>query len=257
VWDGIPGVAEVIVVDRITQLLRQGWAGGRQSLVIPLKKRALQRFPRLYWSLAPNRFALDTCGDKIRFQRFMVRAGFADLMPESWGRNATPRFPCVVKRNNKEGGAGVKVVRSAEELAATLAVRPFKGRRPVIFQELIEGLVDYATHCVAVDGRIVWHVSYAYDIDPVTRVQTTDVHAHRRRIEAPAAALARFEQVLAALRYSGPASFDWRPRRDGVVLFEINPRFGGSMMLDINRDDLRGALTALVQHARPPEWLPG
>jgi len=255
VWDGVPGVGEVIVVERLAELLRKGWAGGRQSLVIPARQRALRNFPRLYWSLAPSRFAHDTCADKLRFDRFIARAGFSGLVPRSWRRAEECRFPCVVKRHNKDGSFGIKVARSAAELQATLAAPPFR-QRPVLFQELVEGLVDHATHCVAVDGRIVWHTSYAYDIDPMTRIQTIEVHPGRRRIEVPPAVLSAFEQVLVTLGYSGPASFDWRPRGEGAVLFEINPRFGGSLMLEMNRDDLRAALTALVQHARPPEWLP-
>lgn len=254
VWDGVPGVREVVVADRLGDLWRQGWAGGRQSIVLPMRKRALQHFPRLWWNLAPGRFAHDTCADKLRFDRFMRRTGMAGLVPASWRRPEECRFPCIVKRFNKDGSFGVRLVRSAEELAATLAVPPFR-HRPLLFQELVEGLVDHATHCVAVDGRIVWHTSYAYDIDAGSRVQTMADHPARRRIEAAPSVLGQFERVLQALGYSGPASFDWRPRGNGIVLFEINPRFGGSLMLEINRDDLRAALTALVQHARPPEWL--
>jgi hypothetical protein len=255
IWDEVPGVSEVLLVERRSELLRQGWAGGRQSIVIPLRRRALQRFPPLYWNLAPGRRVHDICFDKIRFDRFMRRAGFAGMLPRSWRRAEECRFPCVIKRNNEEGGFGVRVVNSAAELAEVMGMRPFTGG-PVIFQELIEGLVDHATHCVAVDGRIVWHTSYAYDIDPVVRVQTPESHAARRRFALEPGVLAAFERVLRALRFNGPASFDWRPVGDGIVLFEINPRFGGSMMMPINRDDLRAALTAVVTNARPPKWLP-
>jgi hypothetical protein len=255
VWDGVPGVDEVVIVERFGELLRHGWAGGRQSIVVPLTRRALQGFPRLWWNLAPSRFAHGTCADKQRFDRFMRRAGMEEMIPASWRRLEESRLPCVVKRLNKDGSFGVKVAWSRAELEATVANKPFR-RRPLLFQELVEGLIDHATHCVAVEGRIVWHTSYAYDIDPATRVQTTADHPARRRIDAAPSVLAQFERVLRALGYSGPVSFDWRPRGEGIVLFEINPRFGGSLMLDINRDDLRAALTALVQHARPPEWLP-
>lgn len=255
VWDGVPGVGEVVIVERFGELLRRGWSGGRQSIVVPLTRPALQGFPRLWWNLAPSRFAHDTCADKLRFDRFMRRAGMGEMIPASWRRLEESRFPCVVKRLNKDGSFGVEVAWSRAELEATVARKPFR-LRPLLFQELVEGLVDHATHGVAVDGRMVWHVSYAYDIDPVTRVQTTDDHAGRRRFEPPPQVIAAFEQVLMALRYSGPVSFDWRPRGNGIVLFEINPRFGGSLMLDINRDDLRAALTAVVTNARAPEWLP-
>lgn len=254
VWDGIPGICDVRIVEHFGDLLRHGWAGGRQSIVIPLTRRALQNFPRLWWNLAPSRFAHGTCADKLRFDRFMRSAGMAAMVPASWRRAADSRFPCVVKRLNKDGSFGVKVVSSMAELAATVAVPPFRNR-PLLFQELIEGVVDHATHAVAVNGRLAWHVTYAYDIDPVSRVQTLDVFSGRRRIEASAEVLAAFERVLGVLDYSGPVSFDWRPRGEGIVLFEINPRFGGSLMLDINRDDLRAALTAVVTNAHPPEWL--
>ncbi len=254
VWNGVAGVNEVVLAEGLPDLLRAGWAGGRQSIVIPLRRPAMQAMPPFYWSLAPTRRAHDTCDDKRRFARFMAAAGLADLMPRSWEDKGDCRFPCLVKRNNRSGSDGVAIVNSPAELEAVMAVPPFR-RRPVMFQELVDGLVDHATHTVAVAGRIVWHTSYAYDIDPATRLQTSAVHATRRRIGTPPAVLAQFERVLAALRYDGPASFDWRPRGSGFVLFEVNPRFGGSMMLPINRDDLRAGVSAVLAHARPPGWL--
>ncbi len=255
VWQAMPGVAQVEVAETTVALLRKGWRGGRSSIAIPLRERALLWCPRLYWGLMPSRAALAICRNKAQFDRFVKAAGLADLAPRSYRSPAEAIFPCVLKRLNKNAGIGVAIVNSAAELAALLRIKPWRNR-PVLLQELVPGSTDFATHCVCRSGRIIWHTTYQYELDPALPVQTPHSIQVRRRAEASAAELAQMERFLVPLAYDGPASFDYRRRPDGgVIVFEINPRFGGTMMRPENSADLKAALAVLVANAVPPEEL--
>ena len=75
------------------------------------------------------------------------------------------------------------------------------------------------------------------------------------RCEPPAAALEALERLLGPIDYSGPCNMDYTLRPSGakageLAVFEINPRFGGTLFLADNRDLLVEALTCLVTQAR-------
>ena len=74
-----------------------------------------------------------------------------------------------------------------------------------------------------------------------------------RRCEATAAELRQLERFLRPLRYSGPVNFDYKRGPKGVVVFEINPRFGGSLFRERNVAELRACVAAIAAHAR---WRP-
>jgi hypothetical protein len=75
--------------------------------------------------------------------------------------------------------------------------------------------------------------------------------------EPPTALLEAVERMLGPLRYNGPCNVDFTIRACGApAVFEINPRFGGSLFRPANRDRLKQALRFLVD-AQPPEHAPG
>ncbi|MDB5540880.1 MAG: hypothetical protein JWQ89_2607 [Devosia sp.] len=251
VWQGIEGVGEVVIAETTGELLRQGFAGGRQSIVIMLRERNLKRYPRLFWGLSPSRRAVAICHDKIRFAAFAEAKGLGELVPRRYGEREL-RFPAVIKRPRMANGSGVAVVSSAAELAELRQVEPWAGHR-LLIQELVEGNLDCVTHCVARGGRMVWHCSYQYLIDPVTRVQRPTTIVGRRRHELNGDEQAQLERFLVALDYSGPAVFDYRRGADGrLKVFEINARFGGSLYRSENIEDFRAAMQAVITHAAPP-----
>jgi carbamoylphosphate synthase large subunit len=58
------------------------------------------------------------------------------------------------------------------------------------------------------------------------------------------------QHLLAPLRYSGPCNIDYMLRPSGQpAVFEINPRFGGTLFLPENRQHLRQALRCLIETA--------
>jgi carbamoylphosphate synthase large subunit len=65
--------------------------------------------------------------------------------------------------------------------------------------------------------------------------------------------IASFERLLLPLGYDGPATVDYRRRPDGrLAVFEINPRFGGSLMRPAHEDDLVMSLRTVLDNATPP-----
>lgn len=254
VWRDMPGVSEVTRVRTLPQLLLMWLLDGRPGVVLALRERFLACCPPFWWGLMPSRRAFLTCRDKARFASFTRSAGLEDLVPRTYANPDSAEFPLVLKRTNKAGGYGVAIIGSKEELLARKAQKPWRGRRTIL-QALLPGHIDHVTHAVARHGRILWHCSYRYDLDQARPLQSAQTIEKRSRHVASPAHIAILERFLVPLDYSGAVSFDYRLMPDGSLkVFEINPRFGGSMMRAENLEDMRQGLATLIAASEPPRW---
>src|SRR5204863_1017805 len=106
---------------------------------------------------------------------------------------------------------------------------------------------DYTTHVIAKNGRLLWYSSLRFLKDGETRFGLE--FKTMEPFEPPPSLLEATERMLRPLNYSGPCNVDYTIRKSGrVAVFEINPRFGGSMFLVQNRDLLKQALTCLIEN---------
>lgn len=254
VWKGMLGVSEVTRARTLPQLILRGLFDGRPSVVLALRERFLACSPPFWWGLMPSRRAFLACRDKARFAAFTRSAGLEDLVPRTYADLDAAAFPLVLKRTNKAGGYGVAIIASKQELLTRKAQKPWRGRKTIL-QELLPGHVDHVTHAVARHGRILWHCSYRYDLDAARPLQSAQTIEKRSRHVAAMAHIAAFERFLVPLDYSGAVSFDYRLMPDGgLKVFEINPRFGGSMMRAENLEDMRQGIATLIAASEPPRW---
>jgi hypothetical protein len=254
VWRGMPGVQDVRRARTWGALMALGLGSGRPSIVLSLRERFIESCPPLWWGLSPSRRAFGICRDKQRFAEYCAAAGLSDLVPETYADRDDVHYPAVLKRTNKAGGYGVAIVDSRAQLQRLMRMKPWRHRRTIV-QALLPGHVDHVTHCVALNGRIIWHCSYRYDLMESAPLQSSKTIVERSRHVAASAHIASLERFLLPLDYSGAVSFDYRLMPDGgVKVFEINPRFGGSLMRPENFEDMRAGLATLIAHAQPPRW---
>jgi carbamoylphosphate synthase large subunit len=155
----------------------------------------------------------------------------------------------VLKRTDRNSAEGVVVVESLADLRAQRASPLFAGHE-VLLQEFIDDDTDYVTHLVAVDGAIVWQVTYAFGLADGRTMRGPRNYRSVGASEISPTEIALFEQFLRPLAFSGPANVDFRRRPDGsVVILEINPRFGLSLLRPEHVADLRAAVGAILAHA--------
>jgi carbamoylphosphate synthase large subunit len=58
-----------------------------------------------------------------------------------------------------------------------------------------------------------------------------------------------FRKIFNLSNYSGPANVNFKLRDGKPIIFESNPRFGGSMFLPMFRPQLKQSITALLNNA--------
>lgn len=248
VWKALPDVREVLLLpDSAPGVpLRARW--GRRTVVVPLMEMHIERRPARYASLAPTPAALATLADKGRFVDYVARHGLTHLCPTPYGSIEDAAFPCIIKRTDLNGGCGVQLAATSEQARSILARVPFAGHSCVI-QSLAPVLVEYAVHCVCVGGRILWHRAYACDRER-EQIRRGNDGVALRSAAVPEGVLRELESFLRPLAYTGPCNFDCSWDGDGrLVVFEINPRLGGSLMRPEHVADLAACLAVILAHA--------
>lgn len=222
----------------------------RRRFVVPLFERDMVSVPRPCLGLMPTPEARVRLADKAQFARYVRMQGVEALVPATFDPADAEGFPAVLKRTDDTAGRGIVLVNSRAELAAQLASPEFRDR-PVVLQELIEGTTEYVLHVVSVGGRIVWHCCYAYLLPLDRTIRSRRNYLRLERVSVSAEDIAVFERFLRPLNFDGPANFDFKRRSDGrIAVFEINPRFGGSLMQAGNVRDLAQAMAVILEHGR-------
>ena len=100
-------------------------------------------------------------------------------------------------------------------------------------QEFIAGKTEYTTHIVMFEARIRFASTFAFDFDRDHFVKGRRFQpVSRRQMASPF--LDIFEGILNALEFCGTCCFNYKIVEGVPKIFELNPRFGGSLAGDIN-----------------------
>jgi hypothetical protein len=247
-WRPIAGVTEVLRIVRPAELAKVD-PTEVPTVLVPLGEQHIRHRPAGYRSLVPDDRCLGILSDKARFAAFMAVEGLAGLCPATYRDDAAEHFPCVLKRLDLNAAYGVELVKTVGQLQALLASDVFRGH-PHLLQAFVPGDTEYATHCVCKDGEILWSCSFARAMGSEPRIgglahDTVAPFTLSPRVHS------QIEGVVARLGYSGPCCIDHKIRDNGdIAIFEINPRFGGSLMVPANRAFLGQAMASIIANAR-------
>ena len=246
-WQAIPGVTQVFRLFEASQLVALP-ATSACTVIIPLGEDHIRQCPRGHRALVPDLRALDILADKARFAGFMEEQELSALCPATYRTPAEAIFPCVLKRTNENSGYGVEIVASRAQLDALLKTSVFFGQQ-YLLQAYVDGVAEYTFHCVCRDGEILWSHTVACRFGPAPRI---GLDLEQLEIVTPSPlTVAQIATVLARLHFSGPCCANYKLRPNGdIALFEINPRFGGSLMVGSDRAVVREALSCIVNNAR-------
>ena len=215
--------------------------------IIPLtineQKHLNQYYPYLDGQkvINPSNSSMDMCDDKEFFAHHLVKIGFGDYVPKT---NGNLNYPYILKRKIGEWGVGVTVITDAE---CELTHAAWLESDDYFRQEYIEGGNEYTTHIIIHNKSIVFYRTLEFKFCDRFFVKGINVkhqaknevdHSHLRNL---------FECILNEVKYQGICCFNYKLIGGKVKIFEINPRYGGSMTDFINE-----ALTSYKEALNTP-----
>ncbi len=207
----------------------------RYDILVPLTIGETLRLGRERSELNHRKFVVTEpktimlADDKAAFNRFLQSHGYDRLLPRPTDLD---NMPFVVKRRRDSGGRHTHLIDS--EIARQRWQHLFDD--PQFFcQQYVPGDTEYTTHLIYHQG-IQYSCTIRFNMNrrnyirgarmqPFRRVQMSIVDSEFD---------STFGDILACLGFQGIGCFNYKILGGEPVIFELNPRFGGSLSRDIN-----------------------
>ena len=245
-WDNLPYVETVLLVEDSEFPLKQIASKYPDTVLIPLKEQVILDHPQGYKTLIPSKELVHTASYKNLFYELLSEHGFKDYYPQEL---SSPDFskPFIVKRLHGESGLGIFLIWDEPRYNLILKEQSLKNQ-PFILEEYIEGDDEYVFYVVCKGGEILWHASLVAQPPKDSRVQKGSF-TNASEIELSEEIYKVFERILKAFNYEGPANFNYKLKDGKPIIFEMNPRMGGSMMKPKFRHLVAGCVEAIIINA--------
>lgn len=199
----------------------------RNDLVVPLTMWELRDMIAVGDLLKDNAIPLpslesvDICDDKFLFSKTLEEKGFGDVIPRI-GKGLP--FPYMVKKKVAQSGDNCYIIADVEQ------EQKYKDEinDPEYFcQQLIQGRNEFATHILFIDHKIVSAINIEYIFANGAFVKGKDKFICTKI--SPCPHLDVFAEIMDAIGFEGLCCFNYKEVEGKPSVFEINPRFGGSL----------------------------
>ena len=180
--------------------------------------------------LIPEIETLELANDKIAFNEFLDLYGFEKHLPNSIDGT---EFPCVLKKSVDCGGQNTILIHDTDELKS---LEKLVKRDDYFIQPFVTGDTEYTDH-IFYDEGILYSCTIRFQMNEDFYVRGVKMQPYKNvQIEiVPSLYSDVFEEILSKLGYTGLCCFNYKIVEDRPIIFELNPRFGGSLPRDINR----------------------
>jgi carbamoylphosphate synthase large subunit len=168
------------------------------------------------------------CDDKLACNQWLIAHGFAEHVPALLGPEPDS-YPYIRKSRHGDFGAGCIMVADA---AAAAALEPIDAHS--FNQRAVAGADEFVLHLLRIDGQIRFRLCYRYDMGTPLAVRGGGQSAKVTVPADAAPALPLCSAILDAMGYEGTCCFNYKLEGGRVQLLEINPRFGGSLVGEVN-----------------------
>ena len=249
VWNTIAEAKEIIIIaDATDSRLSYIDESKKCSVIIPLMETHAKAVPRDIASLVPDHFCIDLLSNKRLFAEFMRERNYDDIIPIHYETKEEAAYPCVLKRLDCNAGVGIAVVDSRQYLDKLL-LHPLWLGKDIVLQQFIPGEQEYVTHCVFKNGRLLWQCSFLYKMNDPNPIRGPHSNFTLEAVETAPFILNTLKSILSGISYTGPCNVNYKIVSGNFIIFEINPRLGGSLMKAENIMYLHGALSTIIRSA--------
>lgn len=245
IWAGLRAVTEVRTFAGTTAELEQYAAAAETPLlVIPLVETHALAVPDALRARQPRREVIRLLAHKARAATYLATR-WPDCLPRNYATVEAVTYPCIVKTVAGCGSVGVTVVESPTALLDVLQTHWLAGEG-VVIQDFVPGEREQVTHAMCAAGKLLWHCTLEKPQCLNPHARGGDFLAETVLQSTSSGILGILQNLVAELDYSGPLCVDYRLCEGRPVIFEINPRFGGSLMAPRFRSLLRESIHVLI-----------
>jgi carbamoylphosphate synthase large subunit len=171
--------------------------------------------------LLPEITVLNIFNDKKLFIDFMKESNLENYVPKCYSKDHII-YPCIAKKRISDFGRDTFVAYKEKHLNKL-------NMDDYLIQEPIYGNNEYTTHILAKDGNIILDKTFIYDYNVNIYIQGYQRLGSCQEISISKIALKIFSEIIKKTNYSGFCCIDYKLIDNSPIIFEINPRIGGSL----------------------------
>ena len=205
---------------------------GKLNYIIPvnisdMKQLHEQGIP----AIMPSLNTINVFDDKKQFSHYVEDCGLSNYVPKTYSNYenefATNNTIVIVKDPHGVWGIGSDFKKLSE-------LHPDHFKYYVI-QEYIKNPVEYAAHIAAKNGIIKYSIVYKKFYNEGMYIAGRDClnGMSFERVVLDSHYMNMLEQFLSACKYTGPCCIDFKISNNKVYVFEINCRFGSTLVSNI------------------------
>jgi hypothetical protein len=199
------------------------------DVVVPLKIRDLIEIDPHRHLLAdspvpvPSKECVALCDDKYRLNQALIAHGFGRYVP---AMDDGVGYPYLLKKKSDEWAVNCHLVTSAEQEQQYASLL---GDPDYFRQEFVPGRSEYTTHLLMRKRKVVAAISIKF-------VFAEDLHTKGRECVASYSKVCRsrhldlFAAMLRSIGFDGLCCVNYKIVDGRPAIFEINPRFGASLV---------------------------
>jgi len=171
----------------------------------------------------PSMQSVLLCDDKQQFNQWLTGNGFGEYIPRM-GTAASFAYPYILKKGTDEAGKHSHIIvdREQEEALSDQLADP-----DYFAQDFVFGSIEYATHVLFKNGRIVCSLNVEYGFGSDTPIKGRDTPIYTMVGRCPY--LHEFSEILSVIAFEGLCCFNYKVRDGRPMVLEVNPRFGRSL----------------------------
>lgn len=188
------------------------------------------------------RQVIELFNNKIEFEKFMIVNKLDEYIPTHY-TSKNIKYPCIIKPSIGTSGHNVYIIKNKNDINQ-IKIKNVILSNSYVIQEYIESNYFYVCHLLCNNGEIIIgktyisqkHKSFEILNGVVKNYTSRDVTHEEKHV---------FEEILKNVNYCGMCCIDYDYNYcNKIKIFEINPRFGGSLIS--NNDDLLLFLETII-----------
>lgn len=215
--------------------------GIEDKIIIALNEDDILNCP--YKSLKPSDDIIKIFRDKRQFKDFLKINNIDNYAKDYTLENV--EFPVILKRTDLVKGKGIFLIKDMEELKIKLSL-PIYLNQEYIIEKYISTPYEPVTWMVCKDGEVLWHKSLEWS-KKTSPIIKTGAEIGGIEYTPSESTIELFKQIIKISNYSGPIAFNYKMLDESPIIFEVNPRLGGTLMLEENIDLLAEAINTIIK----------
>jgi len=182
-----------------------------------------------------NKDIIELCQDKLKFQNFMQEY-FPNYIPKIVN---DIDFPFVLKKTKDSWGKNSYVINNIEEYNQLKSQDHF-------CQEAINSNNEFATHMIYNNGiKFIKTVKYKCKDELFIKGKNYSAES-TEIIDLSQKYVKIFDEILKKMNFRGPCCIDHKIIGNKLIIFEINPRFGGSAIYYLSSEIIKAYIDELI-----------